>query len=120
MDRLGRFEGGFRLPHLIEPEQRLAAQQQRNEAMPGAQVVSGVVETPERLFRVALPQRQMGQPKPEFRKVARAFVHQVPVALLGLVQEPLVVDAPADELGEPRQVDADGRRVRDTRPGGTA
>ena len=95
VDGLSLGEGRLRLGRPIKPEQRLAAQQQGHEAMPRAQAVPGLVEAPQRFFRIALAEGQMGQPEAKFRQVAFAFRHQVFVSVLGLVQEPLVVDCPS-------------------------
>ena len=55
---------------------------------------------PQRFFRIALAECEVGDPEAEFVRVRLAQLQQVFIALLRLVQEPLVVDTPADELRE--------------------
>ena len=76
-----------------------------------AQAVFGLLETAQSFFRISLAQRQMGDPKAEFCGIPLALEHQVFIALLGLVQEPFVVDPPTDELRETRQRKAHFRVV---------
>ena len=77
-----------------------------------AQVVARHPQPGERVLGVARPQREVGDPEVEFCRVSLALQQQILIAGLRLIHEPLVVETPADELGEVRPGEADLGEIR--------
>ena len=110
--RLRLRERPLRRRGAVEPEQRLAPEEEREEALPDRQrrVGGGAVEAGERPFGVAVPQDQVREPESEVGGRRVRLGGQRPlVGVARLVEEPLVVEHPAEEG---RQVPARQPRLR--------
>lgn len=117
---MGFGEGGFGLGGALEPEESLPAQGPGDEPEESASLFAGGGEHLEGRLGVALPEPQVGEAQAQLVWVRPAvsrgscprgggFLEQRRVTELRLVQKPLVVEAPAEDFGEPRPRQPDRR-----------